>query len=364
VLFQTVIARYFARQYLIWFFSVFAVFVFLIGIFDVVELLRRSSGKDDVTIGLVLQMSALKMPLLIQDLAPFIVLISAMLAFWWMAKANELVIARSAGLSPWQIIGPVISIALIVGVVQVCLLNPLAARLNAQFERIETEYLRRQDSQLALAKSGFWLRQTQEDEVVVLHGGNVSGDDLQVTDVMVLIMDRSGAFLSRIDAESAYLTLGAWEIRNAWVKDAEGRRTFAEIYDLPTDMTVEKIRESFASADTISFWDLPGFIDTLRKSGFSAVEHRLRLHSLLSTPLLFCAMVLAAAIFSLRANRRSGAAYMIVGGISIGFVFFFVTRIVHAIGLSTEIPVVMAAWSPAIAMSLFGLATLLHLEDG
>ena len=75
-------------------------------------------------------------------------------------------------------------------------------------------------------------------------------------------------------------------------------------------------------------------------------------------------MVLAAAIFSLRANRRSGAAYMIVGGISIGFVFFFVTRIVHAIGLSTEIPVVMAAWSPAIAMSLFGLATLLHLEDG
>ncbi len=364
MLFQTVISRYFARQYLAWLFGVFAVFVFLIGIFDIVELLRRSSGKQDVTLGIVLQMSALKMPLLIQDLAPFIVLISAMLAFWRMAKANELVIGRAAGLSPWQIIGPVISIALIAGVVQICLFNPLAARLNAQFERIETEYLRRQDSQLALAASGFWLRQTGEDEVVVLHGGEVSGDELEISGILVLTMDRAGAFRTRIDADTAYLRPGAWEIQNAWVQEADGRRSFTPIYNLPTDMTVEKIRESFASADTISFWDLPGFIDTLRASGFSAVEHRLRLHSLLSTPLLFCAMVLAAAIFSLRANRRSGAAYMIVGGISIGFVFFFVTRIVNAIGLSTEIPVFLAAWSPAVAMALFGLATLLHLEDG
>ncbi len=362
--FQTVIARYFARQYLGWLFGVLGVFVFLIGVFDIIELLRRSSGKQDVTLGLVLQMSALKMPLLIHDLAPFVVLISAMLAFWRMAKANELVIGRAAGLSPWQIIGPVISSALIAGIVQVCLLNPLAARLNAQFERIETEYLRRQDSQLALAASGFWLRQFGQDEIVVMHGGNVSGEKLEIHQVIVLISDQHENFKRRIDGQVAHLTPGFWEIRDAKISEADGRRSFTETYRLPTDMTIEKIRESFASADTISFWELPDFIDTLRESGFSAVEHRLRFHSLLSTPLLFCAMVLAAAIFSLRANKRAGAAYMIVGGISIGFIFFFVTRIVNAIGLSTEIPVVLAAWSPAVAMALFGLATVLHLEDG
>ena len=114
----------------------------------------------------------------------------------------------------------------------------------------------------------------------------------------------------------------------------------------------------------MSFWDLPGFINTLEAAGFSALRHRLHWHSILSIPLLLCAMVLIAATFSLRLTRRGGTGLLILVGLFAGFLLYFLTDIVLALGMSASIPVVLAAWAPSGVFALLGLAMLLHLEDG
>jgi lipopolysaccharide export system permease protein len=40
------------------------------------------------------------------------------------------------------------------------------------------------------------------------------------------------------------------------------------------------------------------------------------------------------------------------------------SNVVYALGLSSSIPVVLAAWTPAGVSMLLGVSTLLHLEDG
>ena len=114
----------------------------------------------------------------------------------------------------------------------------------------------------------------------------------------------------------------------------------------------------------MSFWALPGFIDTLEQAGFSALRHRLHWHALLAAPLLMCAMVLIAATFTLRHTRRGGTVFVIVGGVLTGFVLYFFSDVVFALGLSDSIPVALAAWTPSGVSTLLGLAMLFHLEDG
>jgi lipopolysaccharide export system permease protein len=114
----------------------------------------------------------------------------------------------------------------------------------------------------------------------------------------------------------------------------------------------------------MSFWTLPGFISLLEQSGFSAQRHRLQFNILLARPFLFCAMVLVAATFSLRMQRRGGATLMIVGGVAAGFILYFVSNIVFALGLSAKLPVLLAAWTPTGISLIFGVSMLLHLEDG
>ena len=72
---------YFARHYIFWLCSVFLVLLGIVALFDFVELLRRASGKEDTDLTIVLQMSAFKLPQLVQEMLPFSVLFGAMFSF-------------------------------------------------------------------------------------------------------------------------------------------------------------------------------------------------------------------------------------------------------------------------------------------
>ena len=133
---------------------------------------------------------------------------------------------------------------------------------------------------------------------------------------------------------------------------------------IPTDLTIESIQESFAAPVTISFWKLPKFIKLLKSSGFSPNRHRLHWLGLLAMPVVFLAMVLIGAAFSMRHMRFGGLGYMALGCMLSGFGYFFLSAIASALGASGAVPVLIAAWAPPVSAVLLALGLLLHLEDG
>jgi len=363
---STTLSFYVGRNFLLSFVVLFALFLMLILLFDAVELLRRAAAKPDVSFSLVMEMAFLKLPHMGQEAFPFAVLFGGMAAFWRLTRTQELVITRAAGVSVWQFLFPVLIIAFVLGLFQVTVLNPLASTTLTRFERLEAVNLKGQDSSLALSKSGLWLRQANAEGQSVVHANHIlqSGNDVELRDVIVFNYEGAEKFKGRLDAETARLEDGFWHMTGAWVHNPESLPQFEKDYWLATDLTLSKIQDSFAPPETMSFWDLPGFINTLENAGFSAIRHRLYLHTLLAAPILMCAMVLIAASFTLRHSRRGSTTFIISGGVLTGFVLYFFSDIVFALGLSDSIPVVMAAWTPSGVATLLGLATLLHLEDG
>ncbi len=355
---------YIARHFAVWLIGTFLALLSIGAIFDIVELVRRSSGKENVTTEVVLHMSLLKMPDLVQDLIPFAVLIGSILAFWRMARAQELVIARTAGMSIWQILVTPALITILMGAIAVSVFNPFAAATRAQFETLEAEFFGQHRNDLSVSETGVWLRQGTKDTQTVIHAVSVSDNGINLRDVVVIEVTLEGTFRRRIDAESAHLLDGYWELRSGYTSNpGQSSEPFAS-YRLPTPLTASNIEDSFASADTISFWELPSFIGQMESAGFSANAHRLHLHSLLALPILLTAMVLISATFSVKAGRRSSAGFMIVGGIGTGFMLHFFSNVVHALGMSMSVPPELAAWMPAGVSLLLGVTALLHLEDG
>jgi lipopolysaccharide export system permease protein len=359
------LSGYLARQVLTWCGAVFAIMLTITFLLDYLELIRRGAQRPEATMGLLLEMAALKLPYMAQEVLPFGILFGTMLAFWRLTRSNELVVARAAGVSVWQFLLPAELFALSVGVFAVTIFNPVASVTQATFENLETRVLRGSDDQLSLSRSGLWLRETDDEgNQRLIHAQRSAIGDLALQGVTILFFRGVDQFSQRIDAASARLTDGAWLIENGnrWFGNGE-----TELFDrvtLPTGLTPRKIQESFAAPETMSFWDLPGFIHLLEVSGFPTQRHRLYFNALLARPFLLCAMVLIAATFSLRMQRRGGATLMIVGGVVTAFSLFFLSDIVFALGLSATIPVQLAAWTPAGVSILMGVALLLHLEDG
>jgi len=355
---------YIARQFLFAVLGVFATLLAIIFLFDVIELMRRASGKDQVTLWIILQMAVFKLPKMEQEVMPFAMLFGSMFAFWRLTRSNELVVARAAGISVWQFLLPGLSIAAAIGVIQVGLFSPISSVLLSRFERMEGIFFRGQVSALSVSSTGLWLRQGDSSGQAVIHATRMDQTNNELHDVVVFLYQGTDKFVGRLDAAKGRLGDGAWLFERVSVSLPDQPTSFAPTYELPTDLTLERIQDNFASPDTMSFWDLRGFIATLEKAGFSAHRHRLHFHAQLAVPLLLCSMVLIAATFSLRPTRRGGTAYLVLGGVVSGFLLFFISDIVFALGLSATIPAILAAWTPAGVSSMLGAAMLLHLEDG
>ena len=364
---STILSFYIGRNFLTCFVSVFAVFLGLIFLFDIIELLRLASRHDDVGIGLIIQMSLLKLPFLGQQAFPFAVLFGSMIAFLRMTKTRELMVARASGVSAWQFLLPVLGLALVLGLLQISALNPLASVLLSKFERLNATHLKGQANLLDVSSNGLWLRQADKENQSVIHSTELTLNQnaIILNDVTIFNYEGASKYLQRLSAKEARLEDGFWHLYDVWIHERDKEVPMHKVeYWLATDITLRNIHDSFAPPETFSFWDLPEFIANLDKAGFSAVRHRLYWHSLLAAPMLLLAMVLIAATFTLKQTPTASTSFMIIGGILTGFFLFFFLDVVSALGLRESIPVVLAAWAPSGICSLLGLAMVFHLEDG
>ena len=66
----------------------------------------------------------------------------------------------------------------------------------------------------------------------------------------------------------------------------------------------------------------------------------------------------------MRPARRGGVARMIGGGVATGFALFLVSKVAAEFGQSGALPVILAAWAPALSGLMLAVALLLHTEDG
>lgn len=360
------LSRYLACQYLSAFLGLLGAILAVIFLADVIELLRRVAGKAEIPLSVVFEMALLKLPFMGQQAFPFVGLFATMAVFWRLSRSHELTVVRAAGISAWQFLLAPVVLAILLGLFQTMLFNPVASTLLSRFDRLEAVMIDRKDSTLSLSATGLWLRQKGADGQEVVHAGRVDqiGQNVELRDVTVFQYQGADKFQRRLDAPSARLEPGGWRMKDVWIFVPEQPATHVAQYVLPTELTFARIEESFAKPETISFWQLPGFIRMLEASGFSAVSHRLHFQGLLAAPLLMVAMVFIGATFTLRHARKGGTVLVIAGGALSGFALHFLSDLVFAFGLSDRVPVVLAAWTPATAACLLGLALLLHFEDG
>lgn len=337
-------------------------------LFDIAELVRRMAGKATGGMGAVFEMALLKSPEMMARILPFAVLIGGMAALARLSRTSELVAARAAGVSMGQFLRPAWLLAFGLGVLYLAVLNPISASMLERFERLEARYIDGKPSLLAISSSGLWLRDFEESDPEgrerIFHALRLNQQEMRLNKVIVFRFGAGSSFLGRLDAKSAKLEPGQWVLEEVILSRPGKPPEHRPSYRLRTNLTLEQIQDSFASPQTLSFWELPRFIEMLEEAGFSAVRHRLHWQVTLASPLMLVGMVFLAAAFSLRMPRRGGVSALVVSGVVSGFVIYFLTDLIHALGLSGSLPLALAAWAPAMAVMLGGVWLMIHQEHG
>ena len=368
--FAVTLARYVTRVFMLAVLAMLGALTGLIALFDFIELLRRSATRPEATFGIVSEIAALRLPWIGMQILPFAVLLGGILAFWRLTRSSELVVARASGISAWQFLALPTLCAIALGAFATGAVTPVSAVMRARAEVLETEFLKSGNGPLALNGGQLWLRQSDRgldpQGVAILHAGAVhaKGDALSADRVSIFRLDAADQPVQRIEAARAELVNGNWVLDGARVLTPGHLANPPQRLRLPTDLTVDRVQESFAEPDTFSVWALPAFIALLDRSGFSSIRHRLHYQALLALPLLCGTMCLLGAGFAMRPQRRGGVARMIGSGVAAGFALFVVSKLAEEFGQSGALPPALAAWAPAASGLMLSVALLLHLEDG
>jgi lipopolysaccharide export system permease protein len=274
------------------------------------------------------------------------------------------VIARAAGVSAWQFVAPAIVGALLFGAVATTVYNPISATLQERSKRLESEVVGEVPSALQERTSGFWVRQKSADGAAIINAKTSREQGATLGNVSVYTFDSDGHFQKRIEARSATLEDGFWRLEDARVYEAGKPLVIEDAYRLNTNLTLEQVRESFATPETVPFWQLPTYIKMAERAGLGAAGYRLQFYQLIARPFMLAAMVLLAASVSLRFFRFGGVQKMVLSGVSAGFLLFVLSKITDDMSKSELISPLVAAWTPVLVGGLTGFVVLLFQEDG
>ena len=354
------LSRYFGWRFFTAVLAVFAGTLVLTTMIDYLELLRRTAEIKDVSALTVAAISLYRVPFITERVMPFAVLVGAMFCYLNLSRRSELVVARAAGVSAWQFIAPAVIIAALIGVATTTIYNPISANLRELSTRLEAEL----SGSLRNSGRDFWLRQRSEDGQAVINAKSSRQQGIQLGGVSIFRYDPAGRFRDRIEARSATLEPGFWRIEDARFYASGVAPVDRESFRLPTTLTPVQVGESFATPETVPFWQLSSYIDLAENAGLAASGYRLQYYQLLAQPFYLVAMVLLAAAVSLRLFRFGGVQKIVLGGIAAGFVLYVMAKITGDLSKAGMMAPIAAAGLPPAVGAVTGVIALLYQEDG
>ena len=137
-------------------------------------------------------------------------------------------------------------------------------------------------------------------------------------------------------------------------------------YTLRTNLSINKIENSFLEPQSLSIWKIPSFISLLKESGFSATKHQIYLYKTILLPVYLIGLILIAGSFTIKFTKTKAKTYFLVlMGAVTGFLIHVLSETIYSLGIANKLPfwnVWVASLSPSIITIMVGVFLVIHFE--
>jgi LPS export ABC transporter permease LptF/LPS export ABC transporter permease LptG len=336
----------------------------IMGLFYISTFLDKSDKlfKGQVSLSMLLQYLWWETPQFLYYIIAIAVLLSAIITIGLLTKNSELIVMRACGISIYRTAVPLLVFAALASAV-----------LFAFEERVLAVSNRRADFLNHIIKGG----SPQTFDVVnrkwiVGRNGEIYHYQYfhpRLRELNVLSVFRFDpqtlALTERMYATQAvYRPSGPtdpqpWVATGGWIRELDGPHvkrysTFSTLR-VPLE-PADYFQTEAPEPDRMDFTQLRNYIDELKTSGYTVMEHEVALQRKFAFPLVTLVMTLIAVPFAVTTGKR-GAMYGIGIGIVLALVYWLAISVFAAFGASGLMAPALAAWAPNL---LFG-ATAAYL---
>ncbi len=349
---------YFLKRQLWWVFGTFTIILAIIFVGDSIEHFRRISSGSNTDYLHEFKIILFKLPHLGEILLPYAFLIGSAIAFSKIALSNEFIVARAGGISLSKPLIPIAIVSLLISLMLVFIGNPAASSLYKQHLLISEG--RGNDK----TYNDVWLREKQTNgDRLFIYAPQVHTNPVILDSPTFYLFKSDSEFAQQYDATTAYLEEGKWILKHVMQSNASVSEGKVNRLIFPTVLTEESLLPSLMPPEALSFWEFLPHIRMLQSNGLDAQGPIARWAGMIMTPFLIFGLILCAGAFCLRMNRRRGGMMPVVKIIALGFAIYILRDILMAMASTKQIPVLLAALSPPLALTFYGIASIFVFEE-
>jgi lipopolysaccharide export system permease protein len=351
------INRYIINEYIKSLFVVIAVMLSIILLINLLDEFNFFKSKKDLKFIFFIIFTILKIPNVLINLFPFIVLFGGIVFYLKIYNHNEVISLRVMGYSNIQIILIPALTSFVIGYIIVFLIVPFSSSMLRYYEDLRSEYNETKNL-VFVNETGIWILDKNEKEKNIIRIEKISKDFSAVSQITIYNYDSSNNFIKRIDATEGLIKDKNWQLNKVHIISSNkknNKENYLNNYNYISNVNISELKNVYKNTDTTSLLDINKEMSLLEDKGYSTIDLRIRYQKLISFPIYLLAMSILSGLMIINLGKTSN--YLKYGsyGVIISIIIYFLNDLSITVAKSGIISVDFSVWIPIFLIILINL---------
>jgi len=358
------INRYIINEYIKSLFVVIVVMLSIVLLINLLDEFNFFKSKKDLKFIFFILFTILKIPNVLINLFPFIVLFAGIVFYLKIYNHNEVISLRIMGYSNIQIILIPALTSFVIGYIIVFIFSPFSSSLLRYYEELRSEYNETKNL-VFVNETGIWILDKSDKEKNIIRIEKISKDFSVVSQITIYNYDFSNNFIKRIDATEGIINDKNWllnKVRIITANKKKNKEDYLNNYNYTSNINISELKNVYKNTETTSLLDINKEISILEDKGYSTIDLRIRYQKLISFPIYLLAMSILSGLMIINLGKTSN--YLKYGsyGVIISIIIYFLNDLSITIAKSGIISVDFSVWIPIFLIILINLVGITQVN--
>ena len=358
------INRYIINEYIKSLFVVIAVMLSIVLLINLLDEFNFFKSKKELKFIFFIIFTILKIPNVLINLFPFIVLFAGIVFYLKIYNHNEVISLRVMGYSNIQIILIPALTSFVIGYVIVFLIVPFSSSMLRYYEDLRSEYNETKNL-VFVNETGIWILDKNEKEKNIIRIEKIDKDFSVINQITIYNYDASNNFIKRIDADGGIIKDKYWQLNKVYIIAANKRNnkeSFLNNYNYESNVNISQLKSVYKNTDTTSLLDINKEMLILEDKGYSTLDLRIRYQKLISFPIYLLAMSILSGLMIINLGKTSNYIKYGIYGVLISIIIYFLNDLSITIAKSGIISVDFSVWIPIFLIILINLVGITQVN--
>ena len=358
------INRYIINEYIKSLFVVIAVMLSIVLLISLLDEFNFFKSKKDLKFIYFIIFTILKIPNVLINLFPFVVLFAGIVFYLKIYNHNEVISLRVMGYSNIQIILIPAITSFVIGYLIVFLIVPFSSSMLKYYEELRSEYNDTKNL-VFVNETGIWILDKNEKEKNIIRIEKISKDFSVVNQITIYNYDSSNNFIKRIDANDGIVNDKNWQLNKVYIfatSKKNSPQSYLSNYTYISSVNINELKNVYKNTETTSLLDISKEMLILEDKGYSIVDLKIRYQKLISLPIYLLAMSILSGLMIINLGKTSN--YLKHGsyGVIISVMIYFLNDLSITIAKSGIISVDFSVWIPIFLIILINLVGITQVN--